>query len=596
MNTKFTKLANIVPSQLPAFVQEDYPTFVAFIKAYYEFLDNQGISRNIEYLRDIDTTLPNFVDHLKSELAITAPALANDRFFLKNTKSTYVAKGSRESYECLFRLLYNKNVQIDYPGERVIRASGGEWVQDISFFLRVTEGDVYTLQNDYLYIYTTTTKGAALHRHRVYVKKIQRVESTSDVYEVFISKNFNGDLNPGDSVNYNGVVGTVEKTTSNMSIIKSGSGFKVGQTFHITTSVSSGCVIKVTKVDSVGGILQIEKISFGIGYQKDFYFQLTDTGAEPYVPQSYAIQKDVITDVVDAGIINRTDYYTWTAGSGSYVGQVIGDFYSNNSSEELEQTAAVLHVKLGAIARYPGYYKSSTSLISEDSYIHDGDYYQDFSYILKIDQKLTAYQDAVYSCLHPVGRKLFGDYLIEAEYALEYEISNPVIRILIPQYSESDESVVTDIDELTSFLMNKPLTSSAISGDLKPYYKMIKVLSESIPTPDDSKEYYHFTKVAAPESVNATSFNSYSITKPLPIEYVPTPDDSNEHYSFSKELKDNAISSINIDYGHVQINPYASELYFAEGETLGANNQYTAYLKYRRYFVTDGIADSNIVY
>ena len=506
--SKFTKLTNIAPSQLPQFVREDYPTFIAFIKAYYEYLDNQKISRNIESLRDIDDTLTDFVKYLKQELAISAPALANDRFFLKNSKQSYIAKGSEQSYECLFRLLYNKNVQIEYPGEKVIKASGGEWVQDVSFFLTVTAGDVYDLANDYLYIYTTTTKGTVAHKHRVYVKRIQQVETTDNTYEVFISKNYYGDLNIGDTVDYKGVKGVIQKTTSNVSIVKAGSGFKVGQTFHIATSVSSGCYIKVTKTDSVGGITQIEKISFGLGYQKDFYFSLSDLGAVPFVPQTYALQKDETANWTDAGVINKLNYYSADAASGNYVGETLGEFYSNNPKADVEQNSAVIFVKLGAIARYPGYYKSSTSLISDDSYIHDGDYYQDFSYVLSIDEKLSAYQNAVYSCLHPVGRKLFGNYLIDAYYELNYEISNPVIRILIPQYSESNETVDVNTDELTYFLLSRNVTDSintpldaistkGVSKSFHPDYGN----HDSISTPTDASTKFTYKKLPSLEDI-----------------------------------------------------------------------------------------------
>ena len=38
-------LSNLVTSILPDYVVSDHPTFVAFVKAYFEFLEKEGNSR-----------------------------------------------------------------------------------------------------------------------------------------------------------------------------------------------------------------------------------------------------------------------------------------------------------------------------------------------------------------------------------------------------------------------------------------------------------------------------------------------------------------------------------------------------------------------
>ena len=59
-----TPLQAVVNRQLPEFVREDYPTFVAFVEAYYEYMQSQGVDLN--ELRDIDTTLDSFVQYFRS--------------------------------------------------------------------------------------------------------------------------------------------------------------------------------------------------------------------------------------------------------------------------------------------------------------------------------------------------------------------------------------------------------------------------------------------------------------------------------------------------------------------------------------------------
>ena len=141
-----TKISNVVATQLPEFVRAEYPTFVAFVEAYYEFLENSQV--DISKIRDIDSTLDEFIKHFKSELAHNYPNSASfdtERYLLKHIKDQYLAKGSEASYKLLFRLLYGKDVYMDYPGKQMLRVSDGRWQQDISLFVRVDVGDPISL-------------------------------------------------------------------------------------------------------------------------------------------------------------------------------------------------------------------------------------------------------------------------------------------------------------------------------------------------------------------------------------------------------------------------------------------------------------------
>jgi hypothetical protein len=131
---------SLISTQVPEFVRSDYPTFVAFVEAYYEYLDTNGV--DLTSLRDLDTTLDSFIQYFKKELAANMPAdlKIDDRFLLENIKNHYLAKGSEQSFKLLFKLLYNKNVEVGYPGTQMLRASDGRWQQDTSLFLKVTSG------------------------------------------------------------------------------------------------------------------------------------------------------------------------------------------------------------------------------------------------------------------------------------------------------------------------------------------------------------------------------------------------------------------------------------------------------------------------
>ena len=70
-----TNLSTVVSRQLPEHIREDYPTFVAFVEAYYEYLQSQGV--DFSTIRDIDKTLDSFVDQFKKELAYNLPTTSS---------------------------------------------------------------------------------------------------------------------------------------------------------------------------------------------------------------------------------------------------------------------------------------------------------------------------------------------------------------------------------------------------------------------------------------------------------------------------------------------------------------------------------------
>ena len=81
------RLSKLVSEQLPEFIKGDHTTLVAFIEAYYEYLEqNQKpieMNRNLRLYNDIDMTLDSFVDYFKKNYLVDIPdtILADKRTF-----------------------------------------------------------------------------------------------------------------------------------------------------------------------------------------------------------------------------------------------------------------------------------------------------------------------------------------------------------------------------------------------------------------------------------------------------------------------------------------------------------------------------------
>ena len=143
--TTYAKISTLVENHFPEFMRTDGPNFVAFLEAYFEWMEQTGYvvdaTKNVLSYRMIDTTLDAYIAYFKEELLHTIPLdiLADKALLAKHIKQFYRAKGSEKSFKLLFRILYNDDVDFYYPGTDILRASDGKWV--INRTIRVVASD-----------------------------------------------------------------------------------------------------------------------------------------------------------------------------------------------------------------------------------------------------------------------------------------------------------------------------------------------------------------------------------------------------------------------------------------------------------------------
>lgn len=122
-----------VASQFPAFYREEGPNFVAFVEAYYEWMEQQGgairEARSLQEYADIDTTAEAFVKYFKNKYmsAIPESILADKRLLIKHIQDLYRSKGSEKAYRLLFRILFDEEIDFYYPGEHLFKPSDADW-------------------------------------------------------------------------------------------------------------------------------------------------------------------------------------------------------------------------------------------------------------------------------------------------------------------------------------------------------------------------------------------------------------------------------------------------------------------------------------
>lgn len=587
--------SSLIPNQLPDFVRADYPTFIAFVEAYYEYLDNQGV--DLKSLRDLDTTIDSFIQYFKRELAINLPSeiTVDERFLLQHIKDQYLAKGSEGSFKLLFRLLYNKNVTVNYPGRQMLRASDGRWQQDVSIFVNVTLGDPADIDGKLVDVIKPNKTFKLLIDRRQYVEvEIARVvQLSATTFEFFIDRKYFGEIEVGDEIRYKEIfVGKIVSTTSKLEIIQAGEGFTSGQLFELKTGSGVRSIVKVTRVGVDGEILSAEFIKFGIGYATDFSLSVNATN-DYYTSTNETLLTSTlvtpgaisITDVTrgfgEQGYVNTVNYaYDVISGvvsppwDGSYAGEVIREFTTQSSQGVVVSSLqdAILKVSLGSLAKYPGYYSTNDGFLDDAIFIQDSRFYQAFSYVLKLDERLDSYKTAVKTMVHPAGTALFGEFEIQNDFDISVELESLVKSLALQRADSvsstdsiftiatskalSEESVILQV--LTQ-IISKALTDSVEPTDTNWTHLTTKAVTSTLDTPTDTNWTHLTGKVLATSLSTPTDSLINNLTKAL-TDSSPILDSLVQ--STTKYLEDNSVGTLTTE-GYVAKNPYSEGAYFA---------------------------------
>lgn len=133
------KISNLIFSQSPFFVRNDHPNFVAFLEAYYEYLEQDvgnnfngkvvERGKNLQNYADIDKTLNIFADKLFWQFLHLIPreTLADRTKIIKNIKDFYRARGTEKASRFLMNILFDKELEFYYPKSDILKASDGKW-------------------------------------------------------------------------------------------------------------------------------------------------------------------------------------------------------------------------------------------------------------------------------------------------------------------------------------------------------------------------------------------------------------------------------------------------------------------------------------
>ena len=181
------KTSLLINRQVPEFVREEHPNFIAFLEAYYEFLENkQGTKKNdlitkskdLRYISDVDYSIAEFENNFFNTYASLIPrnVEVDKGTLIKQILPLYLAKGNQKSFQLLFRLLFNEEVEVIQPNQNILRASDGKWLIENAF--RISQSVYSNYTGDGTKTTFKLAQVAAAETIAVYVNGVLKTEAT----------------------------------------------------------------------------------------------------------------------------------------------------------------------------------------------------------------------------------------------------------------------------------------------------------------------------------------------------------------------------------------------------------------------------------
>ena len=446
-----------VEGQLPEFVKQDHPTFVAFLAAYYEYMEQQGkpieILGNLQKYNNLDQTTEEFLDYFKQSFGKDIPeavfANANKPFVLKHLRDFYLSKGSEKSFEFLFRLLHKEEISFYYPSVDMLRVSDGKYNKNK--ILRVIDGSgtdaVFDLTGTKI---VGSVSGAEAVVELVLVEKV----GPTDVSTIYLS-GVRGTFVSEDQIVHGSNTFTLGAMVTDYKITDPGNNYSIGNIIHPSGGAGGADAALAVNSLTTGEITAIAITDGGSGYIVGDKLTVDNTGVKDVDTRtaSFIVKEIDITGAVTKIEMENTGRgYSGlpVVGGGSGTGLEVtltgtkiggvktlkiiepGFGYLSNPTFNFSAFGDGTATGYGIVSGYENEHNVGWSgddgFLSAGNYIQDSYYYQLFSYVITSKESINNWRDIVKRTVHPAGMALFGNVqlynMVSTElnaYTFDYE-------------------------------------------------------------------------------------------------------------------------------------------------------------------------------
>lgn len=179
-------------SGISSLSQENNPEFLVFSDTEVERHNSGSVVYNLSNL-----FLKEFFKKIKYQFTpgfeeLEFDSNINPQNFISKVKSFYQTKGTNEAFKILFKVLYNKNVQILKPNDYTFTPSDDKWVVIESFICQLVSGNPLKLKGQTLY-QLDGTKGSIYNVEKFFI-------NNTEYYKIKLFSGYSNNLNQKGSI------------------------------------------------------------------------------------------------------------------------------------------------------------------------------------------------------------------------------------------------------------------------------------------------------------------------------------------------------------------------------------------------------------
>lgn len=274
-------ISPLLESQFPSFYKEEGTKFIAFVKAYYEWLEQANnvlyFSRNLLNLRDIDKTTDDFIVYFKEEglKNIQFDTATDKRLLVKNALDIYRSKGTARAIDLFFKLVFAQPAKVFYPGDDIFRLSDNTWKE--AEYIEVSDtpyNSEYTNKQ-----ITGLTSGATAFVENIGVRKIVNYGTDNSGNKINISKNVNiyfisnrkGNFVYGEKIVHSSSTDprktpTIVGSLNALQVITKGANYSIGDVVNLQSENGLNGKAVVTSVINTTGQVEFTLVEPGWGF------------------------------------------------------------------------------------------------------------------------------------------------------------------------------------------------------------------------------------------------------------------------------------------------------------------------------------------
>jgi len=298
----------------------------------------------------------------------------NKKKLIKNIKNFYSSKGIKNSFNFIFRIIYNSDINIVYGKDRILNLSDGRWIQEKIILIKPKDTNKrkniisreICQREDYKNKYSKITARALVNYYTTIIKNQIYIWEThlSEIYGNFSEDKFILDLETNE--NY----GKPYSILRDIQINDGGFGYKIGQKVNFS-ELSSSLVQPSVSVKRVspssssqvsGTILEFNFENQGLGVNEN-----------------------------NCGLSSNPIEQNGLTGGTGFSGSLI----------------------FGAVFEKNEYYNQSHGLLSSNMLLQDNKKWQAYSYIIRSDVSISKYRNLIKNIIHPAGMEFFAETLIK---------------------------------------------------------------------------------------------------------------------------------------------------------------------------------------